>query len=62
MLETLVVGVIVIAAAGYAIYRTFKAPSCGCGSGCGCSPGKGAPQGMPTDKKTSCGSGCQCKK
>ena len=34
-MEALIIGVIVAAALGFAIYRVFVRPSCSCGCGCG---------------------------
>jgi len=40
MSETIIVGAIILVAAGYTVYRLFFKPSCGCGSDCGYSSGK----------------------
>lgn len=55
-MEAIIVGAIIVVAGGYAIYRLFVKPSCGCGSGCACS-------GDTKDKKNGSGhSGCNCGK
>lgn len=43
MWDTIIVGAIVLAAAGYALYRLFMRPSCGCGCDC-CSSSPAKPR------------------
>ena len=63
MLDTIIVGAIILAAAGYAIYRLFMRPSCGCDcDGCSSSP----PRHPKTNGSTTCSGngtgGCSCGK
>lgn len=60
MLENIIVGVILVAAAGFTVYRLFFRPSCGCGSDCGCGKGKCGCSGPDEDHKD--GGGCCCGK
>lgn len=52
MLESILVGVIIVAAAAFVFYRLVIRRSCGCGDDCGCSP----------EKKNGCGCGTSGKK
>lgn len=61
MIEKIAVGIILVVAAGFTVYRLFFRPSCGCGPGCGCgrdldSP-KGGCSGYGKDTKSN-GGGC----
>lgn len=77
MLENIIVGIILVAAAGFTVYRLFFRPSCGCGSDCGCDKGScncsgqktleplnttGAPAAPDADKDGKNGGGCCCGK
>lgn len=60
MWDAIIVGVIVLAAAAYAVRRLFVRPSCGCCGECGCGPAK-----RPDHRQAAscCGeSGCSCGK
>lgn len=55
-MESFIVGAIIVVAAGYAGYRLFAKPSCGCGSDCACSGKK------KTAEKGSDNGSCNCGK
>ncbi len=71
MLENILVGIILVAAAAFTVYRLFFRPSCGCGSDCGCAKG-GCECGKPGANgtlveigkpgHTTKGGGCCCGK
>lgn len=77
MIENIIVGIIILAAAAFTVYRLFFRPSCGCdpssgcGSGCGCGQGscdcgKPATNGAPVvngkPDDGAKGGGCCCGK
>lgn len=61
MWDAIIVGAIVLAAAGYAVYRLFARRSCGCGCGTVKSPRN---LGSSQTGSCSCGhsTGCSCGK
>lgn len=73
MWDIIIVSLCIAAAGGYALYRLFARPSCGCGgssgngSSCGCSSGNGSPCGegpkpLAPERGSGCGTGCGCRK
>ena len=60
MWDAIIVGAIVLAAAGYALYRLFMRPSCGCGCDC-CSSRPSRPEISHNDNCSCSGNiGCSC--
>ncbi len=63
MLDTIIVGAILLAAAGYAVYRLFMRPSCGCGcDGCSSAPSKRPDDSRSTACSGNGAGGCSCGK
>lgn len=65
MLENIIVGAIILAAAAFAVYRLFFRPSCGCGSDCACAGQKGKEStseagGTAASPGTCCGENGKC--
>ena len=63
MWDSIIVGAIVLAAAGYALYRLFMRPSCGCD--CDCCPSRPAKQldnRQPGTCHGDAGNSCSCGK
>lgn len=61
MIEKIVVGIILVVAAGFTVYRLFFRPSCGCGPECGCGRDPDSPKcGCSGSDKNTKGNGGGC--
>lgn len=57
-MESIIVGLIILAAAVFAVYRLFFKRDCGCASDCDCSSSGKKPGDCDSGKGTDCGKDC----